>query len=557
MATIKAVIPRSPPELEIRVETETSDLIFGHNSFDINACMSADATDDSEILPEGTTFWLDGQVLAQFNQPDMRPYQMRSSAFGRSAFHYQGMYAAKIVEGEHVARFRATDATGLSAETVRPFEFSLAPVIRDFKIMPGAVLKAGGPVFSAMVFDRGGDLDVTGLSVDINGEPVEANRLYYDPASGYFAVEGPLDFSDGRHTARLTAVDNQGNRVKASIQFIRRLQVVLTPGPEDDADMRIDTVSMMELSDHNGDGQANPGELIRLFIPLRNDSRQSVEQCRAVLVTGNEDISVETKDVLYGRIEPGAVVMPMKGFDLRSSREVLSGIVSDPHDIHFDLTVTCASENEWRLPLILPIYRPSVPVEISSAVNLTIDRLPPATNNAQIQLNGDVTSSGAFITAVVVRVNGTAVNPVAFNREGGRFEAAIPLEVGPNVIEVMATDQTGAQGYAVDNIQRAPIFKPPEIHIATPAENAFFQCGTLVVTGTYDSGSSDISHLTVKVPWSSKSGCPVTIIDNRNFTADCGPVIPIGGVYSIDVSIETIQGIQAQDTRGIIVGDCF
>jgi hypothetical protein len=28
----------------------------------------------------------------------------------------------------------------------------------------------------------------------------------------------------------------------------------------------------MELEDHNGDGRANPGELVRLFIALRNDT---------------------------------------------------------------------------------------------------------------------------------------------------------------------------------------------------------------------------------------------------------------------------------------------
>ncbi|MCP3953358.1 MAG: hypothetical protein GY697_14240, partial [Desulfobacterales bacterium] len=127
MATIKVVIPQSPPEVKVQVETEKSNLVFGSDTFDINAYMTAEAIDDSEIYSGRTTFWLDGQVLSQFNRPDITPYQGRSSAFYERAFHFEGMYAAKIDEGAHVARFRATDSTGLTAETTRPFEFSLAP----------------------------------------------------------------------------------------------------------------------------------------------------------------------------------------------------------------------------------------------------------------------------------------------------------------------------------------------------------------------------------------------------------------------------------------------
>jgi len=558
LATIKVVIPQSPPEVKVQVETEKSNLVFNNDTFDINAYMTAEAIDDSEIYPGRTTFWLDGQVLSQFNRPDITPYQGRSSAFERRAFHYQGMYAAKIDEGAHVARFRATDSTGLTAETTRPFKFSLAPVIQDFKVMPEAVLKAGGPVFTATVLDRGGDLGLEGLSVAVNGAPVDAARLFYDSASGYFAVDGPLDLSDGRYSVKLTAIDSRGNQVEASLQFIRRLQVFLTPGPEDSADLTIDSVSLMELKDHNGDGQANPGELIRLFIPLRNDSQYQGEECRASLSASDENLTVETAGVLYGQIDPGDVSIPLKGFDLQIDSDFLSGIVSDPYDTHLELTVNCASEKEWRLPLILPVNRQSVPVDISSAVSVTIDNLPPATTLSEILVNGRVTSTGAFIEAVAVRVNGAMAIPAIFNREGGRFEATVPLEEGPNVIEVEATDKTGARDFVTRYIHRAPAFIPPTIAITTPANNAFFQCDNLTVTGTYDTGSSNLDRIIINAPLEAfDSQCPVTIIDDSHFSANCGQVIIMGGTYNVDAILETTQGVQVQDSRGIIVGDCF
>lgn len=556
--TIKVVIPRSPPDVTIQVETESSNQIFSSNASGINTHMTAEALDDSKILSAETTFWLDGQVLPRFNNLDTKPYQGRSSAFQQRAFHYHGIYAAQISEGAHVARFRAVDYTGLSAETIQPFEFSLAPVIRDLKVMPGAVLKAGGPVFTAWVIDRGGDLDVSGLSFTVNHEPLDAEKLFYDPASGYFAVEGPLDLPDGRHTIEITAVDSRGNEVKAALQFMRRLQVVSTPEPGAAADIAVDAISLMELRDHNGDGQANPGELLRLFIPLRNDAQYGLAQCRASLISGNEQIAVETGSVLYGQLDPGAVAVPLKGFDLQIGKEVLSGIVSDPYEIHFDLTVACGSGKEQHLPVVLPVYRPSVPVEISSAVDVVLDNLPPTTTLSAVSLRGAVTSTGAFLESVLARVNGLAV-PVPFNRDGGRFEVTLSLEEGPNVIEVEAIDQVGTRGNASGYIHRAPAFVPPAIAITTPAENTFFQCGLLAVTGTYDPGSSTLDRIIVSAPLTGGGygECTVTIVDESHFTANCGPVVMFGGVYDISARLETIQGVNAQTGRGIIVGDCF
>lgn len=556
--TIKVSMSRSPPEVDIQVETERSDLFLSSNAVGINAYMTAEAADDSKVLPGGTTFWLDGQVLHPFNRLNIEPYQGRSGAFWKSNFHYQGTYAAGIKEGPHLAKFRATDSTGLSAEITKRFEFNLAPVIRDFKVMPGAVLKAGGPVFTAMVIDRGGDMDLSGLSLAVNGNPVDASRLYYDPASGYFAVDGPLELSDGRHVAKLTAIDSRGNQAGTSLRFVRMLQTVSAPSPDDVSDIAIDSVSLMELRGHNGDGKANPGELIRLFISLRSNSEYKSVKCRGYFLAGDEKITVETDNVLYGDLDAGAVISPMKGFDLQIDSDILSQTISDPYETRGVLNVTCGSDQNWSLPMVLPIYRPSVPVDISSVVTVQIEKLPFSTTNSDIQVRGRVTSANSFIEEVIVRVNGAVVGPVVFNRDGGRFETVAALAEGANVIEVEATDKTGAHGFDTGYIHRASVFVPPSIAIATPANGTFFQCNNLIVTGTYDTGSSTLDRMTVYVPWLSKKvGCPVTIIDGSNFSADCGQVTPAGGTYDIEATLATIDGVQAQDSTGIIVGDCF
>jgi hypothetical protein len=68
--------------------------------------------------------------------------------------------------------------------------------------MPDPVRMIGGPALTAMVIDRGGDLNINGLALTIDGQPVAASMLFYDAASGYFAVDGPLALADGPHVAK-------------------------------------------------------------------------------------------------------------------------------------------------------------------------------------------------------------------------------------------------------------------------------------------------------------------------------------------------------------------
>jgi hypothetical protein len=110
--------------------------------------------------------------------------------------------------------------------------------------------------------------------------------------------------------------------------------------------MAIDGLSLMELEDHNGDGRANPGELVRLFIALRNDTGHD-RSCTGRLSSEDLDIVVETESVAYGTMAPGSTRVPMKGFDLRIGSDILAKTISDPYDAYFDLTLDCDGGQEW------------------------------------------------------------------------------------------------------------------------------------------------------------------------------------------------------------------
>jgi hypothetical protein len=547
-AFVDVMLPREPPEVSLVAETQQTGQVIRRHGGQASAYMTAEARDDSKIVAEKTTLWLDDQVLRPFTF-----YSHTKEAGWNRFFNFKAGYVAGVEEGQHLARFRATDAAGLWAETAAAFDYQLAPFIRNFKVMPDPVRMIGGPALTAMVIDRGGDLDISGLALAIDGQPVDASMLFYDATSGYFAVDGPLALADGPHVAKITATDSQGNQASDSLRFTRAMEIS-TPVQSDGTGMAIDGLSLMELEDHNGDGRANPGELVRLFIALRNDTGHDLS-CTGRLSSEDLDIAVETESVTYGSIAPGSTRIPMKGFDLRIGSDILAKTISDPYDAYFDLTLDCDGGQEWVMPLAMPIHQATIPID--TGMTLTLDRLPPTTSDGIFRLQGTITSSAEFIDWMEVRVNGTLQGPVSFNRAGGRFEAMVTLADGANTIEVTGADSNGVRGSASGYIFRTTAFTPPSIIITSPANGDYFICDNLTVTGTHSTGSGTLSSITVYGPWGAGDTCPTTIIDDTTFSVTCGDVTyGPSGMYEIQATIETTDGVQAVDTITISVGDC-
>jgi hypothetical protein len=171
-------------------------------------------------------------------------------------------------------------------------------------------------------------------------------------------------------------------------------------------------------------------------------------------------------------------------------------------------------------------------------------------------VQGTVESEAEFIDWMEIRVNGTLQGPVPFNRKGGRFEATATLADGANTIEVSGADSNGARGSAAGYIFRTASFTPPSITISSPSPGDAYQCGELTVTGTYSTGSGTLGDITVDAPWAG-GNCPVTIIDGATFSVNCGDVIygPTG-IYDIEATITTTEGVQTRDAITISVRDC-
>jgi len=544
---LDVVMPREPPVVSLEVETQETTQVLRRYGEQASTFITAEARDDSQIVAEKTTLWLDDQVLRPFT------FYSHTAATGwRSLFNYKAGYVAGVDEGPHRARFRATDATGLWAETIAAFDFRLAPFIRNFKVMPDAVRRIGGPALTAMIIDQGGDLDISGLALTIDGQPVDSARLFYDAPSGYFSVDGPLDLSNGSHVAQITATDRHGNQVNDSLRFTRAMEIT-TPFQSGGQGLVIDGLTLMELEDHNGDGRANPGELMRLFVSLHNDT-DDLLACVGRLSSEDLDILVEIDRVAYEGMEPGRTQVPMQGFEIRIDNDILEKTIDDPYEAYFNLSLGCDVDEEWVLPLSIPIYRPTVPID--TGLELSLERLPPTTSAGTLRLQGTITSSAEFIDRVEIRVNGVLQGPVAFNREGGRFAVSVTLVDGANTIEVTGVDSNGVRGSASGYIFRTTAFTPPSISITSPSSGEFFVCGNLTVTGTYSIGSGTLSSIVVAAPWD-MGNCPVTIIDGTNFSVDCGDVISgPAGVYDIEATITTMDGVQAVEVITISVGDC-
>ncbi len=332
---------------------------------------------------------------------------------------------------------------GLSAHQQLDFTVEYLPEITHFVSKPKAVQDIGGPAFTAMIIDYGRDLELSGIRFLMDGTEVDQDRLYYDPPSGYFAVSGPLGYEGGYHSAQIIATDNNGHRVTETIRFIVGDEITAVG---DHGELRLEAINIWELEHKNNDGQANPGELIRIFPTLFNSGSIPLENCIGRLFAEDTRIVVETNQSSAGRIEPATSSTLLRGFDVQIDDDILDATISDPYDTHFRLDVAC-SDGDWEMGFVLPIYRPSLPVDINSQVTIDLEPVSGTNTSAETTLRGTVVSSSSYIDSVSIRVNGQLVDDIYLDRATGRFEGRVPLEPGSNSIEIEAYDRSGAVGY--------------------------------------------------------------------------------------------------------------
>jgi len=474
--------PVRPPDVSLDI------LEKGVASYPVGTC-----SDSSGIDHRKTRAWLDEQPVSPFG-----------IQYNHPASPDRVDFTPVTDEGPHRLRLEVTDFAGLSSEASAAFQVDIPPVIQNFRHHPESIQHAGSPSFSAVIHDNGADLDLRGIEMAVDGDPLDRQRFFYDPSSGYFASDGPLELGSGMHEARLTATDAHGHSDEAVLRFSQGEPVgVPEKGP---GDLSIEEVTLWEIEGHNGDGRANPGETVRLFVSLTQQGAEVLVNVLGRLESEEPGIVVEKDQVAYGTLHPGDTVSPLQGFDIRIDEDFLDTRPSDPYEARFTLEATAGGGKTWLLDLDLLVYQPTLPFSIVSPedqdagtnplvseVTVTLDPLPPTTEQEEIDVTGSAASSASTIDEVVVRINGIE-HEADWNPGDGTFSVTVALELGDNVIEAEAMDRTGASGMDTGFVYRTDPFVPPEIVIQEPTDGEVFPfCVEVHLNGQFDAGSSEVA----------------------------------------------------------------
>lgn len=113
----------------------------------------------------------------------------------------------------------------------------------------------------------------------------------------------------------------------------------------------------------NGDGVANPGETIQMSVTVKNEGLESALDVQGVLRTDDSLVTIIDSLQLFGDIPPGGVATSSDSyvFTVDSSCE-------DGHQIHFLLTTTDTSANNWTSEFSIIVAAP-----VLSYANYSID----------------------------------------------------------------------------------------------------------------------------------------------------------------------------------------
>ena len=505
---LSVTVPAEPPVVSLElIKKDDSTSFTNLTNTRTSTHFTATALDESGLDSgiEKSFFALDGEKLAPMSSHGSGglkrwPYNQEYATWARSGEYpgwsdywvdrYEGHYGALLGEGPHTALFKATDTVGLSAEKQIDFSIEYPPYIFDFQSKPKVIQDMGGPAFTATIIDSGNDIDVGGIDFYIDNVSIPSEKLYFEPVSGYFSVSGPLELANGYHSAKIAATDQVGHQATETLRFVIYDDLTILAA---DAELNLESVNIWEIGNQNNDGEANPGELIRLFPTLRNNSFLPLEDCSGTLSAEDNRITVERAEFSDKAFSARTTTTILQGFDVQIGDDILATTISDPYDAHFILEVTC-SENDWDFPFILPIYEPKFPTDINSTVTIELNSVPRSTRESEYTLKGVATSSASFMEEIIIRVNGLEITPIFFDKTTGEFEANIPLTHGSNIIEIEAFDASGAYGY-----KNTFIHCFSELAVTIDNLPRSTSDPTITVTGTVTSTASIVDRVVMSI----------------------------------------------------------
>jgi len=364
---------------------------------------------------------------------------------------------ATLAEGSHIFTAKGSDMLGLTAQASDPFTLSYKPRISRFNINSSAPSTEKGSVFSASIQDRGHDVGLSGIRLNIDGTPVPASQYVFDTKSGYFSADGPMAIASGFHRALLDVTDSHGNADQATLSFSRGAGAVSVLG-QGAGELRFDRISLWELQNSNGDGDANPGELVRLYFSFANTGKAVLKNLKVTVAIN--DISVKIENPVFGipAIQPGAVETGLQGIDVRIAPDILTRENLNQKTLPVDIQVTDGSGKHRQFAASLVVRELRQSFANKPPRNLSTPAAPTANIQPILVINNPVsgvvfktgidTMTGTFdptdstVASLTATLDGSPV-PVQ-DLGGGVFNIlTLLLPDGPHVLTVTLTTADG------------------------------------------------------------------------------------------------------------------
>jgi len=362
-----------------------------------------------------------------------------------------------LAEGDHIFTAKGSDMLGLTAQVSDPFTLSYKPHISRFNINSSAPSTETGSVFSASIQDRGHDVGLSGIRLNIDGTPVPASRYVFDAKSGYFSADGPIAVAPGFHRALLDVQDSHGNTDQAALSFSRSAGAVSVLG-NGTGDLQFDRISLWELQNSNGDGDANPGELVRLYFSFANKGAAVLKNLK--ITAAINDISVKIENPVFNipAIQPGAVRTGLQGVDVRIAPDILTRENLNQKTLPVDIQVTDGSGKHWQFAASLVVRELRQSFANKPLRNLGTPTAPAANIQPILVINNPVsgvifrtgidTMTGTFdptdstVASLTATLDG---NPVTVQDMGGGIFNILTLLLpdGPHVLTVALTTADG------------------------------------------------------------------------------------------------------------------
>jgi len=545
------LVTAKPPEIQVRTwpapDAQHSVGLF------------ADVWDASGIDKDLTRLSLDGVPCAAV-------YLHGGFSKGERGFGERGAWYCRIeaTEGSHRFSASATDMYGATASASTGFGQVYPPVISDFRLLAKDPAASGITVLGARITDAGGDLARSGLSLGIDGAGVD--DFYFDPVTGSFGLDGPLTLKPGFHQAILSATDRGGHSASARLDFA-------FAGSELSAsvagNLLLNPITVFELANGNGDGLANPGELIRLFFTLTNNGKADLHDLELRVTIDDPGVRLEHDRFTVSALPAGGSASNTDHIDLRIDADLLSREGLELKALPVLLDVTDARGRQWRLQGSLTVYQqravfsaghvgplPGIAIlNPSAGQRFDFGALNPAVG--QVTVQGRFTTGDAPLQSLALE---------AKNASGAVFFEGTPTIVAPGLFQItvpvgtadagsvqLAARITTTDGDSVDNsitVQvavQAAVNAPPAIAITTPLPGQNFSTGggptaTVTVLGTFDNADSPLTNIAVAIGGSAVMNATAGIIGPGLWQAAF--TLPPGN-YTVSATIHTQDGDQA------------